>query len=135
MNVMFDTLERIRQNILHFKEKHDDINGILIVYKQSKYPDSLIDKYTKELAGKIKLDIRSISLESLRQKVMNIKGNKVVVNSENLEIESWEIRRNDLLDNAKDDVRLSQVSLFLGAGVSADAGLVSWDGLLKCLVN
>lgn len=135
MNVMFDTLERIRQNILHFKEKHDDINGILIVYKQSKYPDSISDKYTKELAGKIKLDIRSISLESLRQKVMNIKGNKVVVNSENLEIESWEIRRNDLLDNAKDDVRLSQVSLFLGAGVSADAGLVSWDGLLKCLVN
>lgn len=31
MNVMFDTLERIRQNILHFKEKHDDINGIITV--------------------------------------------------------------------------------------------------------
>lgn len=136
LNVMFDTFEKIGHKALLFKKKHDDFKGILIVYKQSKYPDSLINEYSKELAGKISLDIRSISLESLRQEVMNLIGNKsILIKGINSENSSWEERRNYLLGKAKEAITHSRVSLFLGAGVSADAGLVGWEELLKCLVN
>ena len=47
----------------------------------------------------------------------------------------WKSKRDDLLMKAKKVFNVGRVSIFLGAGVSQDAGLSGWDDLLNDIIN
>ena len=46
---------------------------------------------------------------------------------------SKDIYQQNLLNKLKSDIRNNKISIFMGAGVSTDAGVVGWDGLLEKL--
>ena len=66
-----------------------------------------------------------------REKLLSEKEKKELKRTKNEYLQQLQSSRNALIEKAKSAFRRGRVSLFLGAGVSIDAGLPNWSDLLK----
>ena len=107
----FDSVARIQS-------QYSLIDGIhvVIVYAETRVPNFLYD-------GSIEV----ITLNDLRSRALDY------VESE-LKSTNWTEERNKRTNDAAYDFSRGNVTLFLGAGVSIDAKLPSWDSLLERIV-
>ena len=81
-------------------------------------------------------DIEVMSYNNLREKIEAIPKEKNPKNKnayEECDIKYQRDKEVSVLEKAKDALRNNKVSVFLGAGVSASAGIVTWDSLLEKL--
>lgn len=116
--LLFDTLYRLKKLFQHLKEE-DHIENFYVIYVTC----SDVFKDTFHLYEKDRFNI--ISFEELKAKY-------------SLEIQDSDIKKDytsKLIDGVKKQVKSHKCTLFLGAGVSIDAGLPGWDKLLESLIE
>ncbi len=118
-----DTYARIACTYKDAIEKEKD-SKLIIICKESGLLDSDSSK-SKSVSKKIEI----WTFDDLRRR---LKGEQEQPTKTNDDAKS---SSNSVIEKAKSDVSTNKVSLFLGAGVSMDANLPSWDQLLKALLN
>lgn len=119
--LLFDTIHRYLE--MYKTNKADwDVSAFCIVYINSHVPDEFIAKYDNK-------DFRIISLNEI--------PGLSDTNADTVEKfhEEWEDERDNLITKARDKFSIGKNTLFLGAGVSIDAGLPTWDELLKKMLH
>lgn len=74
-------------------------------------------------------DLEILSYEEILKKISHLKKNKVAQNKNK--------ENDDILALAREKIKNNTVTFFLGAGVSASAGVVTWESLLEqlCIKN
>ena len=119
--LLFDTIHRYLE--LYKTNKTDwGVSAFCIVYINSHVPDEFIAKYDNK-------DFRIISLNEI---LCSSDTNADTVEEFH---EEWEDERDNLITKARDKFSIGKNTLFLGAGVSIDAGLPTWDELLKKMLH
>ena len=132
LNLLYDTFAKIAHVVQQYKEAYP-FDTLLIIcayksYKEITYQDII-------LALKEHLGISEVllySIEELKEKVANLNN---IINTDDTNGDDWEKTRDNLLEKAKFDIANNPTTLFLGAGVSSDAGIVGWNALLKELLK
>lgn len=119
--LLFDTIHRYLE--MYKTNKTDwGVSAFCIVYINSHVPDEFIAKYDNK-------DFRIISLNEI---LCSSDTNADTVEEFH---EEWEDERDNLITKARDKFSIGKNTLFLGAGVSIDAGLPTWDELLKKMLH
>lgn len=107
----------------------DSINTqLLVVTLDALY----LNLFTDNLKGR---DVRIISFSELIKVYESIKTSDDKKNNSNGSIIVPSSSSYNIIDQAKEQFHRGNVTLFLGAGVSASAGLPSWDNLLKNILS
>lgn len=107
--ITFDSVSRIQSRYLSWlDDKH-----LLIVFADFSDPGFLVDE--RVVLKQIK------DLEALVQNELKLERRLI----------DWKEQRKRRIEHARNDIEQGYVTLFLGAGVSIDAELPSWDDLLK----
>lgn len=122
--LIYDTLSKI---MYQYDNKSNEVACLVVVFYETVSSFSLQFLHDKqELHGR---DILILSYEDLYKKGgrPNIKENANEKANIGKDIED------KILSQAKESIRRDKVSLFLGAGVSASAGIVTWDKLIEQL--
>lgn len=99
-----------------------DIKNKIIVYKERR---SVFDLQSKDSYG-----IQCISGDELERMCSSISNVKITPTPDDIMPSQKELEQ-----QAKNDFHNSRISFFLGAGVSMDAKLPSWDKLLKSILK
>ena len=113
-NLIYNSLDRILMQKSRIKPAK-----LIVIVKDNKG----ILQYLIDLNEKKDLDV--LTLDELKQKLGDIAQQKSI--DEKKEI------KDDILARAKERIKNSTVTIFLGAGVSASAGVVTWESLLEQL--
>lgn len=124
----YDTITRLRQSYDRIKPK----KLVVVVMGDVNY------KSYRMLSDVLPVgrDIEVMSYNNLREKIEAIPKEKNPKNKnayEECDIKYQRDKEVSVLEKAKDALRNNKVSVFLGAGVSASAGIVTWDSLLEKL--
>lgn len=124
----YDTITRLRQSYDRIKPK----KLVVVVMGDVNY------KSYRMLSDVLPVgrDIDVMSYNNLREKIEAIPKEKNPKNKnayEECDIKYQRDKEVSVLEKAKDALRNNKVSVFLGAGVSASAGIVTWDSLLEKL--
>ena len=124
----YDTITRLRQSYDRIKPK----KLVVVVMCDVNY------KSYRMLSDVLPVgrDIEVMSYNNLREKIEAIPKEKNPKNKnayEECDIKYQRDKEVSVLEKAKDALRNNKVSVFLGAGVSASAGIVTWDSLLEKL--
>lgn len=124
----YDTITRLRQSYDRIKPK----KLVVVVMGDVNY------KSYRMLSDVLPVgrDIDVMSYNNLREKIEAIPKEKNPKNKnayEECDIKYQRDKEVSVLEKAKDALKNNKVSVFLGAGVSASAGIVTWDSLLEKL--
>lgn len=123
----YDTITRLRQSYDRIKPK----KLVVVVMGDAEYKSRMLSEVLP-----VGRDIDVMSYDELRKKIDAIPKKKDPKNEnaiEEREIKYQKDKEISVLEKAKDALRNNKVSVFLGAGVSASAGVVTWDSLLEKL--
>ncbi len=124
----YDTITRLRQSYDRIKPK----KLVVVVMGDVNY------KSYRMLSDVLPVgrDIDVMSYNNLKEKIEAIPKEKNPKNKnayEECDIKYQRDKEVSVLEKAKDALKNNKVSVFLGAGVSASAGIVTWDSLLEKL--
>ena len=125
-NISSDALAATREKYDYTK---DEINGMMVIYdKATKYALSKADIYMQQERRNVSFVKTSELLSRYNfDEVKKIDNRKSLTDKE---------KQDANLEYAKQEIKKrKQIVLFLGSGVSAGAGLVDWEGLLKELTQ
>ena len=111
--LIFNSLERI---VNQYKEKSVSKLIVVVVDEESAF-------FYRKYAAKYELEIKS--LNDIKKELDWLGNNELSKEKSKIYKEIWKL--------AKNKVQHNTISLFLGAGVSASSGVVTWDSLLEQL--
>lgn len=121
--LIYDSISKIRYEF----DNSDATKLVVVVLAENDLPHKLFNA-GNSLSGR---NIELLFYADLINKLSDKRSNHKVTKED---IESYKESRNlNILLKAKNSIKNNKVSLFLGAGVSASAGVVTWDGLLEKL--
>lgn len=139
----------IRRHLKKFLKKEFEIKNLIVVTplelsekEKTEYVELAIQ--SNDIDNDINLyiwgveDINSI-LFKYTEEVFNINKtfelffNNKIFNSIKKNEDEWKIKRKELIDNLKNSYRKDDLVLFLGAGISRDAKIPTWDKLVSDL--
>lgn len=121
--LIYDSISKIRYEF----DNSDATKLVVVVLAENDLPHRLFNA-GNSLSGR---NIELLFYADLINKLSDKRSNHKVTKED---IESYKESRNlNILLKAKNSIKNNKVSLFLGAGVSASAGVVTWDGLLEKL--
>ena len=118
--LIYDSISRIRSFYDNFKP-----NKLIVVAMDDDFTLRMI-KTKIPLAGR-KIEIISYQELLNMEPANSIENTKIKIEENNKAIDD------NIIEKAKDALKRKKISLFLGAGVSASAGVVTWNSLLEQL--
>lgn len=122
--LIYDTLSKIKYQ---YDNKSSDVDNLVVVYFEavSSLTSSFLP-YMQSLYG------RDISIKSYED-LCKIGGEPSYNENKSKNSNVDQGIKDKILTQAKESIRKDRISLFLGAGVSASAGVVTWDKLIEQL--
>lgn len=121
-NLIADAIHRTNEIARLWKQKYPGANIYLVYGENSIVSDDVIRKsQTLKLSTIYKLDDFKSEIRKKRELIEKIEQ----------EEHNWRTKRDAIIDSAKFYFRENNCTLFLGAGVSQDAGGPSWNSLLS----
>lgn len=134
LHILYDTFDRICKTVERYKEKQD-VSSLLIIYEDTKLSRDQIATLSHNLQEKLGLEkTLAMSTKQLADKCKQLQDEGLLQEFEDEQPE-WTATRDDILSKAKFSIQNNNCTLFLGAGVSASAGVVGWTQLLEELLK
>lgn len=122
--LIYDTLSKIRYL---YDNRSSDVDNLVVVFFEAITPFSLqLQHNSLGLHGR---DIQIVTYDDLYEK--GGKPNFTENKSETISVDKG--IKDKILTQAREAIYRNRISLFLGAGVSASAGVVTWDKLIEQL--
>lgn len=116
-------------------QNYDKVHPCKLIIIVIDAPDNYLESFLTHTLIQDKLPRRNIDLITYNDFLNLIESSSVSKDDIDKSIDDLYNagHRHKIIQGAKDALKNNKISLFLGAGVSADAGVVTWDNLLQQL--